>query len=123
MVEIWTKQGRSPEEAVRFSFEISSVAYVWEERGVAICMWGVAPIGPRNIAWLLTTDRVESNVRQFWKHSLRVVKELTVQFGKIEGYCDASFPQSVKWMKRLGFRLTPPGVAAGILLHHFEMGA
>lgn len=121
MAEIWALQGKTRAEAVCHTFDTSAVRWTWEVDGVAACMWGVIAAPGKNIAWLLTTDAVERHARGFWRRCAKAVAEMLSRFGRVEGYCDARFILSVRWLKRLGFRVGAPFAVGDILLHHFEM--
>lgn len=123
--EVWAREGLSYEAAALMIFDGASEAWVWEVDGVPAAMWGVSLtsfVGGKAMAWLLTTRHLARSPRTFWEGSRRIVAELFDRYGAIEGYCDARFAASKRWLTRLGFQLGPLEERAGIPFHHFQMG-
>jgi hypothetical protein len=123
--EVWKRQGLSLECAALLTFESSIEAWVWEVDGEPVAMWGLSLtslVGGKRMAWFLATPHIAREARTFWKGSRRIVAELLERYGAIEGYCDARFTASKRWLVRLGFKLGPLEERAGIPFHHFQMG-
>jgi hypothetical protein len=92
--------------------------------GRPAAMFGVVPrsiAGGIGCAWLLTTDDVRRDLRTFWLGSRIAVRAMLASYAKLEGFVDARFDLSVRWLSRLGFRLYPPCDFHGVPFRYFTM--
>lgn len=86
-----------------------------------VCMWGVeaqSVLGNDAYLWLVTTDEVEEHPFYFLRRSQIFIKQLSTHYSMIHGHVDSSFERSIKWLKWLGFKVSP-----GLSVSTFEMRA
>lgn len=102
----------------------SSHAWTWLVEGRPVCMFGVVPrdiLGGVGMAWLLSTDDIALDRRTFLLGSKVALAELLKIYPTLEGYVDARFTQSVRWLTRLGFVLHDARDYAGVPLRYFKV--
>lgn len=118
------REETDPLEMARGSLAASSHAWCWLIDGEPACMFGVAPksiLGGEAYVWLLATDAIKCDRRTFWLGSQIMLDHLLSLYPKLEGYVDARFSESVRWIRRLGFRVKPMRIIRGVPFHHFEV--
>lgn len=115
---------RDPAGGLKSSIERATHAWAGLIDEEPVCLFGLnAPtiVSNRATAWLFTTTDIERHRSIFWRGSRDVVAAMRALYPTVEGYCDARFEASARWLERLGFHLSEPKVIAGIPFHHFEM--
>lgn len=83
-------------------------AWVWLDDGVPVAMAGVvlrSLVGGGAMPWLLTTPEAYRSPRTFWRASLALAAYLKTEYGRIDGFVDANFAASRRWVERLGFQI------------------
>lgn len=113
-----------PLEVIRGTLAVSSQAWCWLIAGEPACMFGTSTrslVGDRAFVWLLATDAINCDRRTFWLGSKLAVRHLLSTFPALEGWVDARFEPSVRWLEKLGFRLGEPDFTHGIPLRYFEV--
>lgn len=124
MVDCHEIREQDPLATIRGSLVKSAHAWCWLIDGEPACMFGAAPrsiIGGEALVWFLATDAINLDRRTFWVGSQAAVDALLDIYPKLEGYVDARFVASVRWIRRLGFRVDPMRVVRGVPFHHFEV--
>lgn len=126
--ELRAATGQEPLPCILEGLDMSSEAWAVYIGGELACVWGVVPMrqglltGRSGVAWLLSTHAVERWPIAFWKLCLRVVPELLKRWDEIVNAIDVRHQQSVRWARRLGFKLEEPrpfGVA-GLDFHRWR---
>lgn len=116
--------GADPLAIARANLGESSEAWTWIVDDRPAAMFGVVPrsiVGGIGGLWLLTTDDIRCDLRTFWLGSKVVVETMRARYAKLDGFVDARFTQSVRWLTRLGFRLYPPCDFGGVPFRYFTM--
>lgn len=118
------REDRDPLAVVRDSLARSTHAWTWLVDGVPVCMWGVAPrsiLGGAAWVWFLASDAIiDCDRRTFLVGSRAIVRSLLDIYPRLEGYVDERFAPSVRWIRKMGFRLGARFVhPAGVPFCHF----
>ena len=123
--ECWNS-GSRPSELIRQGIEISPWCYMAEDDHGPIAIWGVgisSLIGGVGIPWCLTTAGVESRRWLFARQSKLWVERMRDGWGMLEGWCDADYAVSLRWLQWLGFTIDEPiaNYQTGHLFHRVWM--
>lgn len=124
--EVMASHGLMPEAAMRISYQTSSWIRTGTIDGEPFCMFGVCPLSALSTVaapWLLGTDRIREVKREFLRHNLELIPEMSKGFCRLENWVDVRNTMSVRWLKWLGFAIMPPepfGVF-GLPFHRFTM--
>lgn len=114
-----------PETYALRSLEASMFAWAGLVDDRPICLFGLMArsiISDRAVPWIFTTPDVERYPKIFWRGSLEVVARMRGLYPKIEGVCDSRFEATVRWLTRLGFKISPEvHLIEGVPFHQFEM--
>lgn len=111
VAEVRAISGRSPHDALMFSLRRSAVAWTALFDGRPEVMFG---IGDLNILarvgspWLLGTDVVETEYRQFLRASRNWSEQLFADYDLLRNFVDDRNEVSKRWLKWLGFTLMEP---------------
>ena len=107
--EIWASHHHTPEEALRLSYEMSTLCLTINIKGIPIAMFGIAPqtlLSDSAIIWLLATDDFDGLIKkkrkEFFIQSKVFIKFMLEQYSLLENYVDARNIPSVKWLKWCG---------------------
>lgn len=95
-----------PARLLRQTLENGNPMLTAVDDGVPICMWGIdkqSLLSPWMI-WMLTTDAIDNHQVKFLRWSRILVREWGRQYGTLEGWVDADFGVSVRWLRWLGFK-------------------
>lgn len=111
--EIRVASGLSPAVAVDRSLALSTHAWAaYDDRGGPLALWGVGPLSlleGRGCPWLLATDAFDALPRRLVARlSLRLLRDVTAAYPRLENHVDARHARAVRWLKWLGFTLEPP---------------
>lgn len=122
--EVFAASGRSPLEALTFSFEKSSLAWTALVNGRPEVMFGAADINILNgiaAPWLLGTVAVEKHYVAFLRGSIMWRKKLLERYTTLRNFVDDRNKVSIRWLKWLGFRLLDPVEMNGHQFRLFEL--
>jgi hypothetical protein len=103
--------GQTPEEALEFSFNSSSIAIAITYKGIIAGMFGLSPVslmGDNAIVWQLTAPEVELFKVTFAKLSKRFIDMLLEYYPILENrWVDARYTKAIGWLKWCGAEITP----------------
>lgn len=105
--EVFAARGVSPHEALEFSLQKSAIARTALVDGKPEVMFGVADLNVLSrvgAPWLLGTDAVEAEYRQFLRRSIDWRGQLLQRYDVLRNLVDERNAVSVRWLKWLGFR-------------------
>lgn len=126
VAEVAAASGRTPHDALLLSLKRSTVCWTALLDGQPELMFGV---GDLNILtrtgspWLLGTDAVEREYRQFLRQSRNWPEQLLQRYDLLRNFVDDRNTVSKRWLEWLGFTLLDPmpiGVN-GEMFRLFEM--
>lgn len=107
--------GMSPQRALENSLDRSHAAGAILFDGKVAAIYGLIYVeGPtvagskRALMWVLTSTVVDAHPLTFWRLSKQMVKALRSEFDVIFNDVDARYFAAVRWLKALGFELSPP---------------
>lgn len=109
--EVEALSGRNPREALVESVEQSSSAWTGLADGKLVCCFGVTPltlIGVTGTPWLVGSDEIYNYRIHFLRRNHAYIAEMLWQFPILRNVVDARNTLSVRWLRRLGFRLGEP---------------
>jgi hypothetical protein len=116
--EVMASSGFSPIEALTDCLEKSDEAWSVFFGGELGCMWGVVPFCVEEVdrvtetrlgcAWLLTSDVIEKNRREFWDTCRQILPALLNRWDVIYNAIDCRHTKALAWGVRLGFRFERP---------------
>lgn len=122
--EVFASSGKTPLEALKYSFEKSSFVMTALVDGRAEVMFGAAEINILNgiaAPWLLGTKAVEVHQVAFLRHSVEWRKKLCERYTVLRNFVDDRNKVSIRWLKWLGFRLLDPVEMNGHQFRLFEL--
>lgn len=123
VAEVLASSGRPPHGALMFSLTRSAQAWTAIIDGQPEVMFGVADINVltrTGAPWLLGTDAVERNYRQFLRRSLSWKEQLSERYDGLRNFVDDRNEVSKRWLAWMGFTLFDP-VPVGINGEMFRM--
>ncbi len=109
--EVYAASGVTPLRSLEYSVGRSEVSYAVEFDGRAEIMFGVGAINILagiGAPWLLGTDMVEREFRQFLRGSLWWRGQMLKRYPILRNMVDDRNTVSKRWLRWLGFRLTDP---------------
>jgi len=109
--EVYAAANLTPEQALRFSYESSSMCLTVEKNKEPIAMFGISPatlISNTGSIWLLSTDGIKSIRKSFIKKSRWFINIMLSQFPLLENYVDARNKLSIRWLKWCGAKIQEP---------------
>ena len=124
--EVFAASGKSPVDALEYSLEKSSHAWTATVDGQPEAMFGV---GDLNILagvvapWLLGTDAVNENVRDFLRMSRDFTAQLLSRFPVMRNFVDDRNTASIRWLIWLGASMSEPVDIRGHKFRLFELRA
>jgi hypothetical protein len=102
---------------IRESYEHSLWSWTaCEPAGPVVAAWGVRPISmlaSRGMGWCLTGTPVERHWRTFARASRWWTSAMLEDFEFIEGFCDARYATSIRWLGWIGFHVGEPAPHGG----------
>lgn len=111
VAEVWAAGGQSPQAALVESVMWSAQAYAAYFDGELAAIFGVGPgafLGGAGIPWLLGTPVLARHPRTFLEASRAFVAAWLDEYGALEQMVDARNLASLRWLRRLGFKVEPP---------------
>lgn len=123
VAEVLASSGKSPHEALMFSLTGSSQAWTAALDGQPEVMFGVADLNiltGLGAPWLLGTDAVERNYRQFLRRSLSWREQLSERYSVLRNFVDDRNEVSKRWLSWMGFTLFDP-IPVGVNGEMFRM--
>lgn len=126
LVETRALGGKTVRECLETTPDIERNAWVWENNGVVICIFGVNPIvggDHLGVIWLLATKFFDDNSITFAFKCKPIVKDVIKLFKYVFNYVYAENRKSIRWLKWLGFNVckAEPIGKNGAKFHRFEM--
>lgn len=97
--------------------------------GEIACVMGLAPLdgllGTRGVPWLLGTDVLDRHPGALMKTCPRYIAGMLGSYPHLLNFVDARNTRSIRWLKRLGFKIYPavPYGVSQLPFHLFEMKA
>lgn len=123
--EVMAASGRTPHEALEVSLRKSSVAWTGLIDGRPEVMFGAGDLNVLTLTaapWLLGTDEVEANYRQFLRRSVDWRDQLLQRYAVLRNVVDDRNEVSKRWLRWLGFTIGNPFVLAnGATFRLFEL--
>ncbi len=116
--------GARASDYVRQVIESSSEAWSGFIDDELACMWGVdhgTLIGNSARIWLAGTAAINEHPFAFVRHSQIRLAELRKRFHYIYGVVEVDNEQSMRWLRWLGFTLSPTEYVNGYALKKFSM--
>lgn len=125
-VEVWAASRSTPHQALMTSIQNSAWAMTALIDGEPEAMWGVATLNiltSTGAPWLLGTDAVEKNFRQFLRQSVQWKEKLSAEYQVLMNFVHEDNEVSKRWLRWLGFTLYEPFELGpdGELFRMFEM--
>lgn len=123
VAEVLASSGKSPYEALMFSLTGSAQAWTAALDGQPEVMFGVADLNiltGLGAPWLLGTDAVERNYRQFLRRSLSWREQLSERYDVLRNFVDDRNEVSKRWLAWMGFTLFDP-IPVGVNGEMFRM--
>ena len=120
IAEVLAASGRSPHEALEVSLRKSAFAWTALIDGRPEVMFGAGDLNIltlTGVPWLLGTDAVETNYRQFLRRSVDWRDQLLRRYDVLRNVVDDRNEVSKRWLRWMGFTIGDP-VAVGV---HGEM--
>lgn len=117
----------SPCRALKMAMEQSAACWTGTADGVPACMFGVCPVGffepEKGRPWLLSSRLLDHYAVTFIKLNRECVEQMLNRFPVLENFVSARNRRAVRWLKWLGFCLSPavPMGRYGVPFHRFEM--
>lgn len=97
---------------------VSSPARTIIHEDEVIGMYGVAPAYGFNLEygciWCLASDKLTEIKYQFLKQSISEVRDMEKNYKKLINFVHADNTTSIRWLKFLGFKVSPTPVILGI---------
>ena len=124
--EVWASSLTTPDEALRLSLSLSTLAWTVMDNGTPMAMFGVSAASSQSnhgIPWLLGTTRLEHMSRLFLTLGRSYVTEMTQHYAVLSNRVDARNTASIRWLRWLGFRIHParPTGPFNLPFHPFEL--
>ena len=114
LAELYAAHGSDadPLALLQMGLAVTPDARAAVDGGRVIALLGCAPGGtlmtPCGRPWLLGSDECARHGRVFVKAGRAAVQEWARRFGRLENWVDARNDQSIRWLRRLGFRFDLP---------------
>lgn len=121
--EVMASSGKSPHDALMFSFLKSSIAWTALVDGRPEVMFGAADLNvltSTGAPWLLGTDAVDRNYRLFLRQSLNWREQLSQRYSVLRNFVDDRNEVSKRWLSWMGFTLFDP-IPIGVNGEMFRM--
>lgn len=116
------------QKAMHMGVRCSLYAKTCVINGKVAAIIGAGPLSmahAEGVPWMLGTDQVDENPRAVMALSRQYIPQMLALFPSLVNYVDARNTRSVKYLARLGFKISPPEPFGpyGLLFHKFEMKA
>lgn len=126
IIEIDQASGRTPENALRRSVEVTDVPVAVTLDGQVELIFGVHTTSLMSRAgapWLLGSDEVDNHPRRFLRASKEFVDVWRKDYTLLHNYVYHGHERSILWLKWLGFTLHDPEPFGpwGSMFHKFTM--
>lgn len=124
--EVMAASGVTPEQALRYSLDRSSVSWTALVDGRPEVMFGVADINILagiGAVWLLGTDAVEIHFRVFLRQSIEWRRKLFERYSTLKNFVTDDNEVSKRWLKWMGATFGEPIEFDGHRFRMFEMRA
>lgn len=123
--EVWASHHHTPEEALRLSFEMSTLCLTVDIKGMPVAMFGIAPqtlLSDRANVWFLATDGILKVRKSFVKQCRKFIDVMLKEYPILENYVDARNKLSIRWLKWCGAEIeeAKPIGAEKLPFHHFS---
>ena len=115
LIEAQLAHGMSPAAALRLSVDVSDQAYSVVLDGQVEGLFGVAS----SVVWAVGTEKGFSNPRLLARIAKEYLPKLRAGCDVIYNAFHASFPESGRWLKHLGFTIMDDPVTSGPLNQPF----
>lgn len=109
--EVLAGQGWTPLQALLRSLSVSPDPRALLFDGEPVALWGVEPLNVGagvGVAWLLGTDDLTQHPLVFWRTCKYELAALRLHWGVLFNWIDARYEPSLRWARRLGFKVDPP---------------
>jgi hypothetical protein len=110
-LEVLSAAGMTPEAALLHSLSVTPSPRALILGGSPCAMWGVQPIHQAadiGVVWMLGTPELVENPLWFWRMCKAEVARLSSEWVVLLNWIDARYDASLRWARRLGFRLDDP---------------
>lgn len=110
-IELTLATGKSPEEALDDAIHLSTESYVWVERGVVLCVFGVVQ-HPEDtgvgIPWLMASDEAVTVGKRLVRHCGKKIEELSVGYRLLFNMVYQENRVAIRWLQWCGFTFSSP---------------
>ena len=128
-VEVMASHGQTPRQAIFSSVKLSNFCTIATlEDDTPFAVFGLvlgSCVSGKGSPWLLGTDDIDRNVREFVEYSRQIVGEMQERCKYLENYVHCDNRKSIRWLKAMGFTVSPSPIrygVAGELFYHFHSG-
>jgi len=105
--EVYAATGQTPHEALHDALTDSTFAYAITDYSGVFCLFGVSPyVDQMGAPWMLATDRLMDHKRILFTLAPRYIAEMEQHHPILLNYVDARHSDSIRWLRRMGFKLT-----------------
>ncbi len=111
IAECWSAQHLLPKLALELSMSYTSSPKTGLVNNQVMAIWGVGKLTQLSeigIPWMLTSELVEKNYREFLRHSKHLLKELKQETLVFDNVVDARNTRAIRWLRWLGFTIHDP---------------
>lgn len=96
-------------------------------QGNLVAIFGVAPctlLSDTAAPWLLGTNLMQAYPKEVLRDARRYIAFARERYPRLVNYVDARNGPSIRWLRRIGFKIDPPAPfgVAGLPFHRFSMG-
>lgn len=101
----------SPEDALRFAFENSSLCLTAELEAVPVAMFGLVPtslVSDVAQAWFLGAPELARIKKTFVRLSHVVIKMMLERHAVLYNIVDCRYPEAISWLETLGAKFENP---------------
>lgn len=124
--ELFAATGITPELAMWKGLACSTHAWTGFFDDRPVCMFGVAPrsvLSGRGYPWLIGTNLMERHALVFLRECRPNLEQMKSAYNLLENYVDARNVKAVRWLRWLGFDISPaaPYGDLGLPFHYFKM--
>lgn len=119
--ELWAGLRYTPEQAIRYGLQHSSVVRTAFIEGEAAAIYGVVPREGAGIPWAVFTTTIDRHALTFLRGSRRELESMREGYDRLVNVVDARNTLAVRWLQWLGFALDEPVPYGpdGVLFHRF----
>lgn len=105
--EIRAASGQTPHAALQEALEVSTYAWAVCDDTGPFALFGVSPfVGDAGSPWMLATGRVKFHKRIFIEDAPHYIQLMQDRYPILLNYVDARHIDSLRWLRRMGFRFT-----------------